>query len=256
MSDDMNEEQLILYYYNDGLSTAERRRIAAALERDDQLAERYQALCRDLDGLTEAVDAIAPEGLAHRLQSTIDRAARLEAAEYAEARKSPRFATRMLAWGSALAAALAVGVGAGLWLGEGTTPVAPGVVEVIPATSPEWSSAAFQRALGSHFRNGRLDLDSFRGESENGQGRAALVASLLQQNRLYAHLALQNDAPDLARVLRSFEPLLEQLGREDLSPQEAASLQAQLEFEFTVMLTKLTRNPSQNTEPHDEELSL
>lgn len=259
MSKDMNEELLILYYYNDGLSNAERRRIAAALERDDDLAERYQALCRDLDALGVIEDVTVPEGLARRLQSSIDRAARLEAAEQAEGGTRWRtswFALRFLPWGGAVAAALAVGVGIGLWLGEGSAPVAPGVVEPTPATSPEWSAVAFQRGLESHFRSGRSNLGNLPGARENGKGRAALVASMLQQNRLYAHLALQNDAPDLARVLRSFEPLLEQLGREDLSPMEAARLQAQLEFEFTVMLTKLTRDTSQQTESQNEEMSL
>lgn len=254
----MNDEQLILYYYEDGLSTSERRRIADALESDEGLAARYRALCRDLDSFREPENVNVPEGLAYRLQSTVDRAARLESAEADEhsgARAPARMHGHRFTWGGALAAALAVGIAIGLWLGENPAPVTPGVVRVDPAHSPEWSPVAFQRGLESHFRSGRSNLEKIPAES-NGQGRAALVASLLQQNRLYARLALQNDAPDLARVLRSFEPLLEQLGRENLSSQEAARLRSQLEFEFTVMLTKMTRGTSQQTESRSEEMSL
>ena len=63
-------------------------------------------------------------------------------------------------------------------------------------------------------------------------------------------------APDLARVLRAFDPIFEKLGREALTPQEAAELQAQLEFEFTVVLTKLARDTSQQTGPDKQELEL
>ena len=46
----MNDDQLILYYYDDGLSARERQGIAAALEENPQLAARYAVLCQDLDG--------------------------------------------------------------------------------------------------------------------------------------------------------------------------------------------------------------
>jgi len=253
----MKDETLMLYYYNDGLSAAERRAIAAALADDEQLAERYEALCRDLDALREPADAILPEGLQRRLQANLQRAARLEEAESPGrgARRPARaFAPRFLAWGGALAAALALGIGIGLWLAGGQPPDAPVFVEAVPEVPAEWSAVAFQRGLESHFRSGRSDLAGLSPDA--GQGRASLIASLIQQNRLYGRLALQNDAPELARVLRSFEPLLLQLAREDLSPQEAAALQAQLEFEFAVMLTKLLREPSRKTETHQQEMSL
>ena len=49
----MNEEKLILYYYKDGLSEAERREIKAALASDDELRQRYESLSRDLDILVK-----------------------------------------------------------------------------------------------------------------------------------------------------------------------------------------------------------
>ena len=77
----MNEEKLILYYYEDGLSKAERNEIEAALASDESLKRRYESLAHDLDALSEPEDIPAPEGFEYRLQSSLDRAVRLEEAE-------------------------------------------------------------------------------------------------------------------------------------------------------------------------------
>ena len=47
----MNEDKLILYFYNDGLTEAERREVAAAIESDPALATQYAALCNELEQL-------------------------------------------------------------------------------------------------------------------------------------------------------------------------------------------------------------
>ena len=41
----MNEDTLILYYYNDGLSKAERREVEAAIHSDPAVAARFDELC-------------------------------------------------------------------------------------------------------------------------------------------------------------------------------------------------------------------
>ena len=64
-------------------------------------------------------------------------------------------------------------------------------------------------------------------------------------------MAKQNDSPDLARVLRAFEPILVRLSAEDISPGEAAKLQSQLAFEINIVLTKLARQVSDNTDAID-----
>ena len=56
----MNDETLILYYYEDGLDEAGRARVAAELARDPALAERYRALCRSLEHLREPPDVEVP----------------------------------------------------------------------------------------------------------------------------------------------------------------------------------------------------
>ena len=70
---------------------------------------------------------------------------------------------------------------------------------------------------------------------------------IVQQNRLFARVAKQNDSQDLARVLRAFEPILVQLAAADISNDEAARLQSQLAFELNIVLTKLSRQVSEET---------
>ena len=120
-----------------------------------------------------------------------------------------------------------------------------------PATTPEWSPAAFQRGLESHFRSGRSELAEL--SPSNSADQQDLITTLITQNRLYEKLAIQNGQPEVARVLRSFQNSLVQLASEDLSPEELTELKAKLEFEYSVMLTKLARQASQQTETPNQE---
>ena len=65
---------------------------------------------------------------------------------------------------------------------------------------------------------------------------------------MFENAAANNDADDLARVLRAFEPILLRLAADDLAPEDARALQDQLAFEMNVMLTKLAVDPSDQTE--------
>ena len=75
-----------------------------------------------------------------------------------------------------------------------------------------------------------------------------LALQIIEQNRLFERAADQNNSQSLARVFRAFEPVLLQLAAEDISPEDAAALQAQLIFELNVMLTKLSRDVSNETD--------
>lgn len=252
-NDDLSSDDvLILYYYGDGLTDVQREAIADDLAKSPDLAQRYETLARDLDAIRDPADLRMPDGLEYRLQSALQRAARLESDREPDARGwLQRWS---LGAGIGVAAVLALGIGIGVWWSSGGGPMNPPGPQPQSGPPVEWSSAAFERGLESHFRSGRSELAAFSG---GGHGdRAALVASLIEQNRFYARLATQNDAPELARVLRSFEPVLQRLGQEDLPADDAAALQAQLEFEFTVMLTKLARSSSQKANPDNLEMSL
>ena len=49
-------------------------------------------------------------------------------------------------------------------------------------------------------------------------------------------------------MLRAFEPILLRLAADDIAPEDAEALRAQLAFELNVMLTKLSRKPSKETQ--------
>jgi DNA-binding FadR family transcriptional regulator len=97
-----------------------------------------------------------------------------------------------------------------------------------------------------HFRDTYGQLATMPVDS--AADRAELVLQIIEQNRLFERAAEQNDAQDLARVLRAFEPVLVRLAAEDLPPEDAEGLRAQLAFELNVMLTKLSRDTSNETD--------
>lgn len=251
----IDEKTLVFYYYNDGLTEPERAEVESALEHDESLQARYRALTADLDALREQDDLPAPEGLEYRLQSTLERAIRLE-----ESKSKPEswldrlFGGGLVASGTALAAILAVGIGIGVWVADEDAPAPQVVIEMPEESGAEWSQVAFQRGLETHFRTGRSSLASLADEEQ--QDRQALVTAMITQNRLFARLAMENDSPELARVLRAFESTLLELAGEDLSPEQAAQMKDQLEFEFEVMLTKLARATSEQTKTNTQEIEL
>ena len=81
--------------------------------------------------------------------------------------------------------------------------------------------------------------------TQSNSNRALLIMDILEQNRLYERAAEQKNSPGLARVLRAFEPILIRLAAEDLGPEDEVALRAQLAFELNVMLTKLSRETSE-----------
>lgn len=223
----MKDDTLILYYYGDGLSDAERAEIESALESDELLRRRYEALCGELGEFSDAPTVRPPADMVARFHDTIERAARLERGRTST--RERRFHLPSFAWGSAIAATLAIGIGIGYFLQPATAPV---------ALDPD----AFSRGLQVHLQQSRYDLANLSVESE--AERQMLILHIVQQNRLFERAAEDNRSDDLARLLRAFEPILLRLAADDITPDEAAELQAQLAFELNVTLTKLSRKPS------------
>ena len=241
----MNDETLTLYYY-DELSAAERRDVEAALAADSALAERYRVLRDELDGLAESDAPAAPTHLVAQWHDVIDGAAKRERTARVPLSRPFHFAS--FSWGAVVAAALALGIAIGIRLAGDDPVVDPGLVAVTPTTTTK-TPDAFSRGLLVHFRDSREQLASIN-PGMNGE-RQLLIQNIIDQNRLFERMAQQNDAGDLARVLRAFELILFRLAAEDVSPEEAAKLQAQLSFELGVVLTKLGRGVSNET--HDIE---
>ena len=242
----MNEELLTFYYYGDGLTDAERAEVEAALAADPQLAKRYAELCHELDGFKPDDTVSAPPHLVHRWHEVIDRAARSETS----VAKPPRtFHLGSFFWGTAVAASLAVAIAIGVYTSDDDIAIMePGNV-VAGTDAPAATSAALSRGLLVHFQDSRRQLIGLS-PGANGE-RSELVMNIVQQNRLFARAAAQSESQDLARLLRAFEPVLLKLAAEDISPQDAAALQAQLNFELNVVLTKLSRRLSNETDSID-----
>ena len=103
---------------------------------------------------------------------------------------------------------------------------------------------ALSRGLQVHFRDSRAQILSL----DDTTDRSDLVWRIVEDNRLFEAAATREDAPRVARVLRAIEPVLLRLAAEDLTDEELAALQAQIAFEMNVMLTKLARRSSDDSQ--------
>jgi len=237
----MNDETLTFYYYKDGLTRAEREQVASLLATDEAVARRYQALSQQLDRLGAAVTASPPADMVERWHENLNRAVRSEAATS----RKPVLHSGSFFWGAAITAALAIGIGIGVFISvdDSSQTIAPSFVA---ASNP--NSGAFVRGLQVHLRESERGLTTI--SMSDSANRTLLIANIVEQNRLYEKIAQQNGSQSLARVLRAFDLVLIKLAADDITPQEAKNLQAKLLFELNVVLTKLARDPS------DESLSI
>ena len=179
----------------------------------------------------------APPHLKRQWHDAIDEAAALERGR--ERATNSGWRPSSFFWGAAVTAALALGVGIGVFVSNDTTVVNPPMVAVEPSHAVV-VPAAFTRGLQYHLRDSKQQLSELDVDSD----RAMLVLQLIEQNRLFENAADKNNAPNLARVLRAFEPILLRLAATDIAPEDAAALKAQLSFELNVMLTKLANESS------------
>lgn len=197
----------------------------------------------DIDDLVAAHREDAHQPPSHRVRQwhdSIDAAAALERGRAKEPQDGWRPGS--LFWGMAVSAALAIGVGIGFFASDdgiendvSTLVANPPQAGVIPA--------AFTRGLQHHFRSSQRRLENI----DNNDDATLLVLRLIEQNRLFETAADKNNAPQLARVLRAFEPILLRLAATDIAPEDAEALRAQLSFELNVMLTKLASDSSDET---------
>ncbi len=249
----MNDDTLTLYYYDDGLTGEERLEVESALRSDSALAIRYRKLCVQLDGLKEFDFEPAPSHLIARWHDAIDKAAERESVAPVKTRSSFHVGSFHLGsffWGTAVTASLALGVAIGIYMsGNGVDGSVPANTYTDVMETPEAGApTAFSRGLLVHFQESR---DQLTGLTDANGKRSQLIMNIIQQNRLFERMATQNESPDLARVLRAFEPVLIRLAADDISPEDAAKLQSQLAFELNIVLTKLARRVSDKTDSID-----
>lgn len=221
----ISDDELILYYYRDGLDAAERARIGAALG-EPALAQRLQSLVARLDAAATMPEVPVPADVQQRWRVALERATRTEAAPVPRAK--PRWDFR---W--AVAAAVAVVTLLVTLVATRSPP------EQIARNEPEAAqpadsgdTSAYERGLKVHLASTEQQLAGL--DNAKPEERARLIETIIAQNRIYALAAERAGEPQLARVLRAFAPVLEGLEHGDSS----ASI-AQLTFELRVMQGRL-----------------
>ena len=236
-----SDEDLLLYYYEEGLSSRERADILALLQRDPQIGKRYEQLSTFLQGLRDDPVDTANERQHALWHAAIDRVGRA-----GHARRGmlhvPSFA-----WGIAAVLLVAIGVAIGFALRTPTSGTMPDDWQVgVPTQQPYAYQATFTRGLRQHLRESQLGVLEL--DAQSSDARQALALQIVRQNRLFEHTAKRHDAEELARLLRAFEPVLLELSAPDTSDARAERLKNQLDFELGVVLTKLAPTNSTDTE--------
>jgi len=233
------DDDLLLYYYRDGLEPDERARIGAALVAQPELAQRLHRLVSRLDAAAAIPDVEVPAQVQQRWRTALDQAARSQTT--AAPREARRFFTHTR-WLAAAAAVLVL-IFSLFQLTRQPPPVQRAEVPQPDLHATEANRAsAYERGLKSHLASSEQQLASL--ENATPEERARLIETIVEQNRIYALAAERAGEPQLARVLRAFSPVLESLKAEDGDP--SASV-AQLAFEFRVMQGRLDAGSASNT---------
>lgn len=234
----IDNDTLTLYFYNDGLTNAQRREVELAMEQDASLAAAYSSLSEDLRQLENTSVVRAPEHLKHQWHDLIDQAANAEhsVAQPARSKWSTFLVTGLVAAG--LFAAFVIGV-------QYTEHTAdPGVYVAEERFVDDGAdAAAFARGLQFHVQNAAWDLAELTHRSSTD--RRELISEIVTQNRMFERAAESKNIPQVARLMRAIEPVLLRLAEQNISPQEADVLRLQLTFELNAVLTKIETSPSE-----------
>ena len=241
----ISDDELLLYYYRDGLDAADRARIGAALSEQPELARRMQNLVARLDAAAATPEVPVPADVQQRWRDALERAA--QSNEVAGAARVPRRFLE-LRWPAAVAATLAIvalTLIAQVAMRSPPEQTAEVAVPVVPAAD-RGDSSAYERGLKFHLASTEQQLAGL--DNAKPEDRARLVETIIAQNRMYALAAERAGEPQLARVLRAFGPVLESVAR---GGESSASSVSQLSFELRVMQGRLgaeadapTRTPS------------
>ena len=229
----ISDDDLLLYYYRDGLDAAERARIGAALSEQPELAQRLQRLVARLDAAAALPEVPVPEETQKRWRTALEGAA-------SETRVAPP-SRRVFAqprWQAAAAAAAVVALIFGIQTVMQPSPSQ--IADNALATSPQGAistgdASAYEHGLKWHLASTERRLASL-GDATPDE-RARLIETIIGQNRVYALAADRAGEPQLARVLRAFTPILESAA--DGSSESTAGSLAQLSFELRVMQARL-----------------
>ncbi len=240
----INDEDLVLFYYRDGLSEDEVHEIRSALTTNEELARRYSKLRTDLSQWHTPILELPRNQAVNRWHRTIEQAASTQQIRKSQDKKPLHLFS--FTWGAALSAMLMLGIGIGVLIDRPDNDH-PATAALYPGQNEHalrLPKSSLARGLQVHLRQSQYDL---RLPVDGSTERSELLLSIIAQNKLYIRIAERDRAMDLARVLRAFEPILIRLAALDASNSEARKLNDQLNFEFKVVLTKLARRSSEKT---------
>lgn len=232
----VSDDELLFFYWRDGLSDSRQRDIAQALKRDPTLQQRLAALSADLGALQAPAEAEADDLYAARLLRQFDHTRSESQAPEASASKPDR--ARVWLWPVAAAVLLGVLV----WRQPNPGPEDTDSPPVSAADPNPLQAESLNRRVAVELEQtsaqfGRLDqLDA--------SAREDLLTTWRNQNELFALAAERNGDTQLARTLRAFAPLLDALN--DADAQHRDVVLSQLQFEYTVMHTKLLHASSKS----------
>lgn len=239
--------ELLLFHYRDGLSSQRIRWIEKRLDEDPELRLRLQQLEAELGALHQA-QLMAPAS-AHRRW----RAALADAMAERDRTRDPGRALpsgpwhRLFAPWPLFAPVLAAGLllSVGVFIATRLPPPAEQAPADAVATKSEAGPApAMANAVQAYLIDTErqlVELDDF-----DTAGRAEVLAEIRQRNALYVKAAERADWPELARVLRAFDLALNTL-QDGSSPGDAdREMRSQLEFELNVLQTRLDRRASKS----------
>jgi hypothetical protein len=231
----ISDDELLLYYYRDGLDAAERARIGAALSENPEIAQRMQGLVARLDAAATKPEVPVPLEVQQRWRAALEREA-----QQSETRASRRSFTDRR-WPMAAAAAFAI-VALALVVQLAKPPSPELTVEVVTPAPAAADASAYERGLKVHLASTERQIAGLG--SASPEERARLIETIVAQNRIYALAAERAGEPQLARVLRAFTPVLEGMAQ---GGDSSASI-AQLGFELRVMQGRLGADSSSNNQ--------
>ena len=210
----INDNELVLFHYRDGLEESRLGEIAAALQASEPLRIRYARLCELLD----RANASAPEpaeGFERRLWAGLDR--RMAEARPRPLRSGPmawlrdRFSvvsSPRLVWAGGFAMALVIALASGYLVGRN------GAQQTLTAGSSSPPSTMADRILDGYVAGHLRAAEGVLMTAANGEGgdllagNRELAQSLVESNRLYAAAAARSGNLRLADFLRQLEPVL------------------------------------------------
>ena len=240
----ISDDDLLLYYYRDGLDAAERARIGAALSVQPELAQRLHALVARLDAVSALPEVPVPERFQRRWADALSQATAKETPRQNPPQPVARhaFSPRWMAAAAALAAvALVLSVQFAMKAPEQIIAETPAPEATDAASTADQPVSAYEQGLKFHLASTERQVAAL--EQATPEERARLVDTIIGQNRLYALAAERAGEPQLARVLRAFTPVLEDVAA---GRGESTESVAQLGFELRVMQARLgaARTPS------------